>query len=258
MIIGIGSAEDAPGHSFVREPGFPYWTLAVMWSGSSHMHLAAGSVTVPTLALTIMRPRTPYRVELPDGGQETWALFTPPPAWEHLLTWPEELPGYAVIRCGGAHGEAARAAVREAAHWWQSGEPSREGLALNALERCLLLLALDRPGAAWAGLHPVVRAAAAILAPGPAQALSVSALARRIGCSSSHLAHLFREQIGESLLSWLEGRRLARAQELLLGTDWPVKRIASACGFADGEHLARRFRKRLGQSPGQWRSRPQR
>ena len=232
--------------------------MAVMWTGYSHMHLATGMVTVPALAIAIMRPRTPYRVELPDGGQETWALFTPPPAWEHLMTWTEELPGLVLIPTGGAHGDAARAAVREAATWWQSGEPSREGLAMNALERCLLLLALDRPGAAWAGLHPVVRAAATILAPGPAQALSVTALARRIGCSSSHLAHLFREQIGESLLSWLESRRLARAQELLLGTDWPVKRIASTCGFADGEHLARRFRKRLRQSPGEWRSRPQR
>ena len=153
-------------------------------------------------------------------------------------------------------GEAARAALCEAAVWWQSGEPSRKGLAMNALERCLLLLALDRPAAVWAGLHPVVRAAATILAPGPAQTLSVTALARRIGCSSSHFARLFREQIDDSLLSWLEGRRLARAQELLLGTDWPVKRIASTCGFADGEHLARRFRKRLGKTPGEWRSRP--
>ena len=46
-----------------------------------------------------------------------------------------------------------------------------------------------------------------ILAPGPAHALSVSALESGIGCSSSYLAHLFREQTGESLLLWLEGRR---------------------------------------------------
>jgi AraC family transcriptional regulator of arabinose operon len=140
--------------------------------------------------------------------------------------------------------------------WWQGGSPHRTALALNAIERCVLLLSLDRPGEAWADLHPGVRRALAYLAPGPAEKVTVAALARRAGMSPSHLAHIFRAQTGTTPLAWLEDRRLARARQLLLTTDLAVKSIAALCGFADGEHLARRFRSRTGRSPGDWRAHP--
>lgn len=256
MLLGIGSADHRPGHRFVREPGFAPWTLAVMWRGSGRFTLAAEVVGLSAGDVILLRPRTPYVIELPSGGSETWAILTPPPAWERLLAWPQVRPGLALVPDGGEHAAAARAAFREAATWWQGGSPQREALALNAIERCLLLLSLDRPGAAWAGLHPAVRAAIEFLAPGPAEPCSVATLARRVGCSPSHLAHLFRAQIGTAPLAWLEERRLARVRQLLLATDWPLKRIAADCGFADAEHLSRRFRARQGASPGAWRRRP--
>lgn len=205
--------------------------------------------------LGITRPNTPYRMEMPDGGEESWAILDPPPAWSELLAWPESMPGMAVAT-PNAHAGAAEAAFREAVHWWRSGSPRREALAMNALERCLLLLALDRPGEAWADLHSGVRLALAYLSDGPAEKVTVASLARRVGMSPSHLAHTFVDEVGESPLAWLEGRRIARAQHLLLTTGQPVKAIAQACGFADGEHLARRFRARTGRTPREWRSRP--
>jgi AraC family transcriptional regulator, positive regulator of tynA and feaB len=55
----------------------------------------------------------------------------------------------------------------------------------------------------------------------------------------------------------LMGLRLGRAHELLTDArlfDLPVAEIASRCGFADPSHFARRFRRRFGQSPLQFRS----
>jgi AraC-like DNA-binding protein len=256
MLLGFGRADHPPGHGFAREPGFAHWTLAVAHRGRGTLTTAAGTAAVMPGHLVVIRPRTAYRIDLPVGGSETWVILSPPPNWEQLLAWPEALPGLALVPAGSPHGEDARAAFVEAATWWLGGSPQRGALALNALERCLLLLALDRPGSAWAELHPAVRAAVELLAPGPAEPLSVAAVARRVGCSPSHLAHRFRAEVGEALLSWLEGRRLARVQQLLLHTDWPVKRIAADCGFADGEHLARRFRARIGCSPAAWRRCP--
>jgi transcriptional regulator GlxA family with amidase domain len=50
--------------------------------------------------------------------------------------------------------------------------------------------------------------------------------------------------------------RLARAREMLSNTqlfDLPVAEVAARCGFADPSHFARRFRRRFGQSPLQFR-----
>ncbi len=50
--------------------------------------------------------------------------------------------------------------------------------------------------------------------------------------------------------------RLARAHEMLSDAhlyDLPVAEVAARCGFADPSHFARRFRRRFGQSPLQFR-----
>ncbi len=256
MLLGFGCAVHAAGHRFVREAGFPHWTIAVLWRGTARFALAGGVAEAGALDTILIRPRTPYAVAMPRGGEESWVILTPPPMWESLLDWPEAVTGLAVVPGGEVHAAAARSAFREAVTWWESVPRREDGLALNALERSLMLLALDRPGRASDNLHPAVRATLDLLAPGPAEALDVPAIARRVGCSPSHLAHRFRAEMGMPLRAWLEDRRIARARHLLLHTGWPVKRIAATCGFADGEHLARRFRARVGRSPGAWRRRP--
>lgn len=256
MLITVGSAQQPAGHAVTREPGIAHWTLGVLHRGHSRIRVGTATVPVPAGGLVIIRPRTAYHMVQPDGGEESWAILTPPPAWEELLAWPEAAPGLAVVPGGSAHATPAHAAFREAVRWWADGSPRRTALTMNALERCLLLLALDRPGEAWADLHPGVRRLLAYLAPGPSGKITIQALARLAAMSPSHLAHTFARQVGEAPLSWLESRRIARAQQLLLTTDQPVKRIAETCGFADGEHLARRFRARTGRSPGAWRARP--
>ncbi len=256
MLVIVGSARQPAGHAFTREAGFPHWTLGRLLSGRSRVRLDGATVDVRGGDFVLVRPRTTYALDMPEGGEEAWAMFTPPPAWAELLAWPEAAPGFAVIPGGGAHAAAAQASFGEAQVWWAGGSPRRAALALNAIERCLLLSALDRPGEAWADLHPGVRLALAYLAPGPAEKITVGSLARRVGMSPSHLAHRFTVQVGEAPLAWLEGRRIANAQQALLTTDLPVKRIAQNCGFADGEHFARRFRARTGSSPLAWRSRP--
>lgn len=255
MLFTVGHARQPAGHAFAREPGFPHWTIGMLHRGLSRLRLGGAEVTQQAGEMVLIHPRTAYRLHLPQGGEESWAILDPPPAWAELLAWPEAAPGLAVIPAG-AHAAPAQAAFAEAERWWLGGSPRRAALAQNAIERCLLLHALDRPGEAWADLHPGIRLVLAWLAPGPAEKVTVAALARRAGMSPSHLAHTFAEQVGESPLSWLEGRRIARAQQLLLTTDQPVKRVALECGFADGEHLARRFRVRIGRSPGEWRARP--
>lgn len=82
--------------------------------------------------------------------------------------------------------------------------------------------------------------------PGP---LPVADLAARAHVSVFHFSRLFRASTGVSPHQYVLDRRLARARELLTGTDLPLAHVAVRCGFADQSHLTRVVRRRLGATP---------
>ena len=85
------------------------------------------------------------------------------------------------------------------------------------------------------------------------QPLTCRTLAELVGLSVSYFNRAFKSSFGRSPHSYLMGRRVERAQDLLLATDDPISQIALACGLADQCHLCRLFRKIAGESPAAWR-----
>ncbi|MEV6946932.1 helix-turn-helix domain-containing protein [Streptomyces sp. NPDC051172] len=83
--------------------------------------------------------------------------------------------------------------------------------------------------------------------------LTLNHLAARAGLSSRTLARRFTEQLGTSPGQWLLGQRLDAARILLEQTDLPVDAIATRVGLASAINLRRRFRARLGTTPGAYR-----
>ena len=84
-------------------------------------------------------------------------------------------------------------------------------------------------------------------------ALSVAALAAAVNLSASRLSHVFRAEMGCSLMEYLRRLRLARARELAEGTLLSVKEIASAVGLQDVSHFVRDFKKAHGMTPARYR-----
>jgi AraC family transcriptional activator of tynA and feaB len=85
--------------------------------------------------------------------------------------------------------------------------------------------------------------------------LSPLTVAAQLGISTRSAHYAFasaRTTFTESLM----GLRLGRAREMLSAVqlvDLPIAEVAARCGFADPSHFARRFRRRFGQSPLQFR-----
>ena len=71
--------------------------------------------------------------------------------------------------------------------------------------------------------------------------------------STGHFCRSFTRSFGVAPFAYVAGRRLARAQELMLTTDDPLSQIALACGLCDQSHLTRLFRRHVGTSPNAWR-----
>lgn len=86
--------------------------------------------------------------------------------------------------------------------------------------------------------------------------LSVSSIARALGCNADYLSHLFRSARGERLTEYIDELRMERAAELLARTGLSCKEVAWASGYASQSYFIRRFRLRWGLSPSDYRLRP--
>lgn len=83
----------------------------------------------------------------------------------------------------------------------------------------------------------------------PARTFEAGELARLAGMSRSHLDRLFIEQIGQPPRRYLIGLRIARAQQLLSNTDFPIAQIAERLGYRDVYFFSRQFKQVTGQTP---------
>ena len=84
---------------------------------------------------------------------------------------------------------------------------------------------------------------------------SVEQLADAVGLSASRLAHLFREEAGRSIQSYVVERRLLMAAMVIVQTDERISQIAYSVGFGDVSNFNHSFKRRFGMSPRQYRAR---
>ena len=80
--------------------------------------------------------------------------------------------------------------------------------------------------------------------------LTIDALAREVGLSSSHFARAFKETMGRAPHRYLLSLRLARARRWLEQPGAGLSDVAQRAGFADQAHFTRHFRREFGFTPG--------
>ncbi len=78
-------------------------------------------------------------------------------------------------------------------------------------------------------------------------------VARVAGVSPSHFSRLMRASTGSSFTDLVTRLRLEQAAHLLAHTDLELAQVALECGFGDQSYFGRVFRKRLGQTPHDYR-----
>ncbi len=83
--------------------------------------------------------------------------------------------------------------------------------------------------------------------------ISRDEVARAAGLSPSHFSHLMRAKTGWTFTELLTRLRIDLASQLLVNSQLDLARIALECGFSDQSYFTRTFRKRSGQTPGDYR-----
>lgn len=89
----------------------------------------------------------------------------------------------------------------------------------------------------------------------PTREASIAALARAAGMSRRTFLRRFKASTGATPGAWLQGVRIARARELLAGSDGDIEQIAAGAGFGSAATLRHHFRKHMQISPTDYRRR---
>lgn len=85
------------------------------------------------------------------------------------------------------------------------------------------------------------------------QKFSLSEVAAKFYLSPYYLSRVFRKVTGQSIVDYLNGRRIEAAQKLLETTDLSISAVAEQTGFASAAHFRRVFRETMNISPLQYR-----
>jgi AraC-like DNA-binding protein len=79
-------------------------------------------------------------------------------------------------------------------------------------------------------------------------------IAARLGLSTSHFRHLFREVTGTPFSKYLSSLRLEKAKEMIVEDSFiSINEVATACGFSAASHFTRAFSARFSVSPTEMR-----
>jgi len=84
--------------------------------------------------------------------------------------------------------------------------------------------------------------------------ISLEELCVRFNYSSSFLCKTFKEQTGETLLSYFNRLKIEEAKKLLKRTNYSISEISEKLGFSEVKYFGAAFKKTVGKSPTEYRS----
>jgi AraC family transcriptional regulator of arabinose operon len=256
-VLVTGHFDERPGYRAYRSRGRADWLIKYTLRGQGLYRQPDLSVLVGPGELTLLAPGAYQDYGVPEGGEWEflWAHFVPRPAWTPLLKLPAVGRGlHRLALARPAARERVEAAFRRL-HRDAIGalHPLSEELALNALEEVLLMAGGEVTGGGRSTFDPRVQSVLEILARDIVVDHSMGALAAAAFLSPSRLAHLFKEQTGQTIAEAARELRLRQAARLLRHSGRSVGEIAAEVGFRCPFHFSRRFRQAFGVSPREYR-----
>lgn len=142
----------------------------------------------------------------------------------------------------------------------EGGQAGWNRIVRNDIEKMIIILCRkfnSRTGVtAHNLLSPYVQAAVSFIENSITDELSADAIAAAVHVSVDYLMHLFRNELGQSLMHFVRERKIMFAKELLSGTDMKIIDVAAETGFTNAQHFSTVFKKYAdGITPSSFRTR---
>jgi two-component system response regulator YesN len=103
-------------------------------------------------------------------------------------------------------------------------------------------------------VSPVIRQAIRYIKENLEHRILLEDIAQYCCLSKYHFSHLFKKEVGVSVVDFLNKMRMEKALYYLETTDLTVQQIASKVGFSDANYFSRMFKKYHQYSPTEYRS----
>ncbi|MHC4884224.1 MAG: arabinose operon transcriptional regulator AraC [Planctomycetota bacterium] len=245
----------------LRPHGMVGWVLNATVLGRGVIGRGDECFSVAPGDLLLFPPGVPHSYTFDEEAGEwehLWVYFTPPPALEPLLTWPEA--GNGALKLTTADPSrwnylvARLETLIEVANRYA---PHRERLVHTILEEILLWCSEYNPDSDEGRMDERILKAIDFMTGNMGRPVVIEELATLSSLSSSRFSHLFKEETGLSPLQYMEEFRLQRASKLLAMTTKPVTQIGIEVGFHSVYYFSRRFKRSFGLSPRAFRERHQ-
>lgn len=86
-----------------------------------------------------------------------------------------------------------------------------------------------------------------------ADGITLNEIADRLNLTQEYLGTQFHKELGENFSTYIRNYRLAKAKEMLIGTQLKQYEISEKVGYADAKYFARVFKECIGMSPAEYR-----
>ncbi|MEZ4510021.1 MAG: AraC family transcriptional regulator [Eubacteriales bacterium] len=88
----------------------------------------------------------------------------------------------------------------------------------------------------------------------PDESISLDTVAQqRVNISPNYFSAMFSQEIGQTFVEYLTGKRISEAKRMLRQTEMRSSEIAYAVGFRDSHYFSFVFKKVTGSTPSEYR-----
>lgn len=242
-------------------------TMHYVVRGAGRLEIAEGeSVGISARTVIVVPPRRRTRIIIPAGACRIDVVIACVPiraTYKGSIGLFDQLHEPLLERV--SIDDSVRRSFEDLLDEFSAHRPGCRAMSETIVRRCLIWLlrrCFDRGeyGLPWLAPLMDTRLACALTAmyERPQHCFTLGELAELSGMSRSAFAARFAQVLGQSPIECLKVLRLARAAQLLTGTDLPVKGIAGRVGYSSRSSFTRAFCARHGLAPALFRSGGQR
>jgi len=246
------------GYRTRRSKGSDDWLITYTISGEGVFKIGADIRPCSAGDVVMLPPGTPHLYATQEGGiwDFVWVHVVPLPHWSGLLQLPRTFGGLIYSHVGEEQTRRRMLnAFERAIHDSRELKSFAAELAMTAVEEFLLIVNRQHWQTSKPAMDPRVSEVLHALMHRMSESHSVAALAQAVNLSPSRLAHMFKEQVGDSIIDTLNKIRLRQAARLLRFTTRQVGEVARDVGFQDPFYFTKQFKAFYGTSPSEFRSR---
>ncbi len=228
------------------------WTLHMTTTGAVD-YIAGSPIRSQPGELLLFSPQASLHYKRSESSEEWthyWALFEPHAQWLELMDWPLCTYGIYRLRVDKQEElETLRHTFESMVSLYESPPIMLQRLLQNLLEQFFIRAHQTQLEAGTPRTDARVLRACQFIENHIDAPIGVADIAASCNLSDSRLAHLFKENVGQSVKSFLDALRMQQAKRLLATTKLSISQVGDRVGYEDPAQFSKFFRRHMNCSP---------